>query len=319
MAHVTISEVLEEKKLRLKVMAKTTGLDNEVTFPRVQKPGLLLTGIIEELHNNRIQIFGAAEVDYLSNVTEEKLKTVLSVLGKPNIPAIIITRGLEAPASLVDLAKSKNIPILLTSLTSSVFIERLLKFLEDALAPTESVHGVFMDVLGIGVLIKGKSGIGKSECALDLITRGYRLVADDVVVVKRLPNSTLIGSSAEVTRHYIEVRGLGIINIKDLYGITAIRSTKQMDLVVELVSWDEEKEYDRLGIDDDTEDILGVELPHKVVPVSPGRSVATIVEVAARNRILKIMGYNPAGDFVDKLAQSMQENTALEKKRKDGS
>lgn len=316
METVKISEILENKKLRLSYIGEEGWLGREVTFSRVQKPGLLLTGIVEDLHNDRIQIFGAAEVSYLSNVTEKKLEQVLGVLEKPTIPAIVITRGLDAPECLLDFAKRKNIPILLTSLTSSVLIDRLLKLLEDRLAPTATVHGVFMDVLGIGVLIKGKSGIGKSECALDLISRGYRLVADDVVIVKRLPNSSLIGCSSDVTRHYIEVRGLGIINIKDLYGITAIRNEKQMDMVVELVSWDEEKEYDRLGIDEETEDILGVELPHKTVPVSPGRSVATIVEVAARNRILKIMGYNPAGDFVDKLAKSMEEK-ALSKVKKD--
>ncbi len=315
METVKISEILKNKKLRLSYIGEEGWLDREVTFSRVQKPGLLLTGIVEDLHNDRIQIFGAAEVSYLSNVTEKKLEQVLGVLEKPTIPAIVVTRGLDAPECLLAFAKRKKIPVLLTSLTSSVLIGRLLKLLEDRLAPTATVHGVFMDVLGIGVLIKGKSGIGKSECALDLISRGYRLVADDVVIVKRLPNSSLIGCSADVTRHYIEVRGLGIINIKDLYGITAIRNEKQMDMVVELVSWDEEKEYDRLGIDDETEDILGVELPHKTVPVSPGRSVATIVEVAARNRILKIMGYNPAGDFVDKLAKSMEEKTLLKVKK----
>lgn len=314
-----ISELLDEKKLRLTFDGNREWLDGEVAFARVQKPGLLLTGIVEDLHNDRIQIFGAAEVNYLSNVTEKKLETVKAVLDKPTIPAIVITRGLDAPKSLLDFANNKKIPILFTSLTSSVLIDRLLKFLETQLAPTESVHGVFMDVLGIGVLIKGKSGIGKSECALDLISRGYRLVADDVVIVKRLPNSTLIGSSADVTKHYIEVRGLGIINVKDLYGITAIRNEKQMDMVVELVSWDEEKEYDRLGIDEETEDVLGVELTHKTIPVSPGRSVATIVEVAARNKILSIMGYNPAVDFVEKLTQSMHENSknGVENKKKD--
>jgi HPr kinase/phosphorylase len=302
---IAIKEILKESRLRLKSRTGEMGLSRELTTARIQKPGLLLTGLLGDIHPDRVQVFGAAEVGYLKSLDGEKIKNVLRILSKPSIRAIVVTRGIEPPGFLLDFARGKSIALLTTSLTSSIFIERLVKFLEEGLAPTKTVHGVLVDVLGIGILITGKSGIGKSECALELVSRGYRLVADDVVLVNRRFPSTLFGTSSDVTRYYIEVRGLGILNVRELFGITAIREKKQMDIVVELVRWETEEEYERLGFKERTMDILGVELPHLKIPVSPGRSVATIVEIAARNQLLKIMGYDSYRKFQEQHQSKM--------------
>ncbi len=296
----------------IELVAGEKGLDREISTSRIQKPGLLLTGLLEELHSDRVQIFGAAEIGYLNSLKEDKLRRTLGAIEKVNIPAVIVTRGIEPPKVLLDLCKRKHIPLFKTILTSSVFIEGIAKLLEEMLAPTATLHGVLVDVLGVGILITGKSGIGKSECALDLVARGYRLVSDDIVIVKRLPPALLIGTSSDVIRYHIEIRGLGIVNIKDLYGITAIRERKQMDMVVELVKWETDAEYERLGFEDVRSDILGVKLPYLRVPVSPGRSVATIVEVAARNQILKIMGHHPSKTIEAQLKKAMEKEDAKE-------
>lgn len=306
---VSVKELFEAKELKefsLELAAGESGLGKEISTSRIQKPGLLLTGLLEELHSDRLQIFGAAEIGYLNSLPDEELNASLGVLERSGVPAIIVTRKLDPPDFLVALCKGKSIPLLKTSFTSSVLIEGITKYLEERLAPSTMVHGVLVDVLGIGIMMIGKSGIGKSECALDLVSRGFRLVSDDVVIVKRLPPSVLFGTSSDLIRYHMEIRGLGIVNIKDLYGITAIREKKQMDIVVELVKWEPASEYERLGFEENTYDILGVKLPYMKVPVSPGRSVATIVEVAARNQILKIMGHHSARNLEAHLDNAMK-------------
>ncbi len=295
----------QAERFSLRLVTGEKGLGREVTTSRIQKPGLLLTGLLEELHSDRLQIFGAAEINYLKRLDEDELENVLKVF-KPELPAIIIARDLDPPGFLADICAGRGIPLFTTPHTASVLIERVTKYLEERLAPSLTMHGVLVDVLGVGVLITGKSGIGKSECALDLVSRGFRLVSDDVVIVKRMPPNILIGRSSELIKYHMEIRGLGIINVKDLYGITAIRERKQMDIVVELVKWESETEYDRLGFEENTFSILGVDLPYLKVPVSPGRSVATIVEVAARNQILKIMGHHPAKALERELDNAMK-------------
>ncbi len=297
---VKVKDLLEQSTLALKCVGVESGLSNRIATPRVQKPGLLLTGLLGKLHADRIQILGAAEIGYLRNLDTKGCKEALGIL-KAGIPAIVITRGLKPPPQLMEHAREKGIPLLGTPLSSSVLIERIIKFLETRLAPSTTLHGVLVDLLGIGILIKGKSGIGKSECALELVSRGYRLVADDVVMVKRIYPSTLFGMASDRIPYHLEVRGIGIVNIKDLFGITAIREKKQMDLVVELISWDPGGDYERLGIEDRTCEILGVELPYLRVPVSPGRSVAAIVEIAARNQLLKIMGHHSSKELIESL------------------
>jgi len=304
---VPVSELLEKRlaeRLHIELVTGGPGLSREVTTSRIQKPGLLLTGLLEELHPDRLQIFGAAEIGYLTSLAPEKRKNAVKVLEKSDLPAIILARGLEPPDFLLELCEKRNTPLLRTTLTSSLLIERVTKYLEERLAPVTTMHGVLVDVLGMGILITGKSGIGKSECALDLVTRGHRLVSDDVVIIRRLPLNVLSGTSSDLIRYHMEIRGIGIVNVKDLFGITAIRKKKQMDLVVELVRWEPTSVYERLGLGDDTLEILGVDLPYLKVPVSPGRSVATIVEVAARNQILKLMGQHSARDLERNIAEA---------------
>ncbi len=295
-------------KFKLKLKVGKAGLKRKLTTPHIQKPGLLLTGLLDELHSDRIQIFGSAEVGYLLSLTSEKLKAAMTLLTETRYPAIIVTRSLDVPAPLVDFCEATEIPLFVTALTTSVLIEGFTTYLNDVLAPTVTIHGVLADVLGVGVLILGDSGIGKSECALDLVVAGYRLVSDDAVVIKRLPPKTLFGMASDVVKYHIEIRGLGIVNIKDLYGITAIRERKQMDIVIDLVKWEPDAEYERLGFEENTYDILGVDLPYMKVPVSPGRSIATIVEVAARNQILKIMGQVPGRELLFNLNNAMNAN-----------
>ncbi|MBI5587282.1 MAG: HPr(Ser) kinase/phosphatase [Deltaproteobacteria bacterium] len=307
---VPVKEILEARRLEefsLELVGGGKGLDKKLETSRIQKPGLLLTGLLEELHSDRVQIFGAAEIGYLNSLEGDRLKLALSVLEKPDLPAIILTRGLGPPRFLLEICNRRDIPLLKTSCTSSVFIEGFVKYLEERLAPSTTLHGVLVDVLGVGILIIGKSGIGKSECALDLVSRGYRLVSDDIVIVKKMPPSILFGTSTDIIRYHMEIRGIGIVNIKDLFGITAIRQRKQMDMVVELVKWESDSEYERLGFEENTYNILGVQLPYLKIPVSPGRSVAPIVEVAARNQILKIMGHHSAKNLEAELKSVMKE------------
>lgn len=315
MITIPVDELLKETRERfgLSLAGGKKGLSNRIITSRIQKPGLLLTGLKELLHPERIQIFGKAEIEYLNGLPSDRLKQALKKLKKTDTPCFIITKKQPPPVFLLRLAEEKKIPLLTTHLTTSLFIERFTKYLEERLAPTTTMHGVFVDILGVGVLILGRSGIGKSECALDLITKGYRLIADDAVIIKRMSPTILFGIASDIIKYHMEIRGLGIVNVKDLFGITAIREKKQMDVVVELAQWGHDEEYDRLGFEEGVYEILGIKLPFHRIPVSPGRSVATIVEVAARNQLLKIMGYHSALEFKKKL------DMAIMQKKKGGS
>lgn len=311
---IHVEDLLEEGALHLKVATGRKGLKNSVPSPRIQKPGLLLTGVLGPIHSERIQVFGEAEIGYLRSLGASARRKALSLLVKPKVPpAIVVTRAIEPPPFLISFGREYGIPVLKSEHTSSILIERLLKFLDEKLAPTKMMHGVLVDVLGVGILITGKSGIGKSECALDLINKGYKLIADDAVLVKRVYPSTLFGMVSNLIPYYLEVRGVGIVNIKDLFGITAIRETKQLDIVIELVSWDPKGVYERLGVTDRTTEILGIELPKLKIPVSPGRSVSSLVEVAARNQILKIMGYHHGEELFDTINQVLNKTRVLKK------
>jgi HPr kinase/phosphorylase len=292
-------------------------LQRKIKTFHIQKPGLLLTGIPEELHVDRIQVLGGAEIEYLKNASLEELEYAINKLRRTNLPCLIVTRGLDVPDSLVTFATQKRFSIFITSLPSSIFLERLTKFLEEKFTPGTTIHGVCVDVLGVGILLMGKSGVGKSECALDLITRGHRLVADDVVIIKKKGRNLLMGSPSDIIKYHMEVRGLGIINVKELFGITATRDIKQLDVVVELIRWDsgEADKYERLGFDERKYNILEVGLPHLIIPVSPGRNVAAIVEVAARNQILKLMGRHTGLEFQKRLEYVLN-NAPVKKKAK---
>lgn len=305
---LAIQELLDETEygLDLQLLAGVSGLGHRVTSPRIQKPGLALTGYTEHLHPDRIQVLGNTEISYLSQLDRMSAEKHARALCAFPISCFIVTKGLVPPPIFLEIAESAGIPVLGTRHQSSTFISLITKFLEERLLPTTHLHGVLVDVLGVGVLLTGKSGIGKSECALDLVIRGHRLVADDMVFIRKKMPAALVGQSEEQIQHLMEIRGLGIINIKDLYGVSSIREKKIIDLVLELQEWDPHQEYDRLGIDDRKITILGVDLPHLVIPVRPGRNLGAIIEVAARNFLLKGMGYHSARDFQERLLTRME-------------
>jgi HPr kinase/phosphorylase len=295
--------------LRLKLIAGKAGVNKEITHPIIQKPGLRLTGV-SDLQQHRVQVFGLSEGKYLAFLSKGDLKGLLRLFRSKAIPCMVFSKGAGIPSALKELAEEEYIPLFKTALSAAPFIDKLNKYLEDRLAPNAIIHGVLMDVLGIGIIITGKSGIGKSECALDLVSKGHRLVADDVIVIKKKGSAILVGSPSDVTKYHMEVRGLGILNIKDLFGITAIREKKQVDIIVELVQWDD-KDYDRLGFTENFMSLLGISLPLFSIPLSPGRSIATLIEVAARNHIIKIMGKHPAKEFEKHIHRTI----SIEKRR----
>lgn len=313
MPKLTIQEILDEEAagLDLELLSGRNGLANTISVPRIQKPGLALAGYLDSLHPDRIQVLGSTELNYLETMSRQEAVTHVRELCGLSLSCLIITKNQLPPDYFVEQAEASAIPLLRTRHLSSNFIALLTRFLEERLLPTSTLHGVLIDILGIGVLIQGKSGIGKSECALDLILRGYRLVADDIIKVRFKLPSVIFGEGMDLLHHHMEVRGLGILNIKHLFGVGAIRERKKIDLVVELVRWDDNKEYDRLGIDEQTFNLHGVELPCVQIPVAPGRNVSSVVEVAARNQLLKEMGYHSAQAFQDMLEQRMAETAHL--------
>lgn len=291
----------QDFNLELELIAGAAGLNRLIDHSRVQKPGLALTGFTSCLHQRRVQILGNTEISYLRSLDETACRAAVQVLADQELPCLIVTKGLTVPSGLQEACEASSTPLFLTPLLTNIFIRNLQGFLAESLAPSTSMHGVMMDVLSIGVLILGPSGIGKSECALDLVMRGHRLVADDIVHIKRRGHDVIYGSSAELVKHHMEVRGLGILNIKDLFGISAVRDRKRIELVVELAQWREAEEYDRLGLEEHSLPILDVEVPLVHVPVQPGRSISSIVEVAARNQLLKFEGHHSARDFEERL------------------
>ena len=302
---LTVGELVERKELGVTVVAGERGLDRTVVVPRIQKPGLALTGWPEQLHPQRVLVLGGTEIDYLADNEHARTAGIQTLLASE--PAcIVVCRGREAPAELRVAAAARGVPLLSCASPTADFIAAVTSWMYDRLAPATELHGVLMDVLGIGLLMVGKSGIGKSETALDLVVRGHRLVADDVIVIRCLRNQ-LIGRGAGILGHHMEIRGLGIINIKDLFGISSVREEERIELLVELHEWDAHAEYDRLGFDEQVETMLGVDVPKLRLPVRPGRNLATLIEVAARNQLLKRQGIHSARAFRDRLHRAMVE------------
>ncbi len=298
----------EASHLGLQLLAGGSGLEKEITVPRIQKPGLALAGFIEYIHPGRVQILGQSEITFLTTQPPERRRQILQEVCACGVTCLVITKNLDPPEELPAAAEAHGIPLLRTRLVSSSTIDGLTSFLEERLAPRISMHGVLLDVYGVGVLLLGDSGVGKSECALDLIVRGHRLVSDDIVEIKRRAN-LLNGSGPELTRYHMEIRGLGIINIKDLFGVAAVRKFKDLDMVVRLDPWQEGKEYERLGLDQRTCEILGLNVPYIEMPVAPGRHLSVLVEVAARNYLLKTRGYDPARELATRLEGRLADGT----------
>lgn len=315
MLAIPIIQMLKDKdhQLQIELLTGDKGLGKKITVPRIQKPGLALTGDVSHLHAGRVQVLGKSEMRYFNSLSATERKRVINAMCKVDISCFVITNKNTPDSLLTEICKKRNIPLLRSPLLTSTFINRVTRFLEDQLTASTTIHGVLMDVYGIGIMIIGKSGIGKSECALDLILRGHRLVADDIVNIKKKPPSTLYGMGSEIIKYHMEIRGLGIINIKDLFGVAAIRDRKLIELVVELHEWDSRADYDRLGIEEKTYTLLDVHIPHILIPVRPGRNITTIIEVAARNQILKMAGHHSAREFQEHLTNEIMSRSSAQK------
>lgn len=294
------------KDLDLDVVYQPEGKEFFVTSQDVNRTGLALAGYFEYFSYDRIQIIGMGEYAYFKNIDKEKRKQILDKLFSYEIPCLIVTRGLEIDEDIIEAAKKHEKMIISSDRNTTRFINVISNYLDKKLASRVTVHGVLVDVYGIGVLIKGESSIGKSETALELIQRGHRLVADDAVEIIKLDDNRLIGQAPELLKYYMEIRGIGIIDVRSLYGVGAIKNDKQIELVIQLEDWNQTKYYDRLGLDKEYEEILDLEVEKLVVPVKPGRNTAMIVEVAAMNFRQKVMGYDAAIEFTQKLAKTIQ-------------
>jgi HPr kinase/phosphorylase len=291
----------------LTLRAGQGGLSRPITHPRVQKSGLVLVGHSQGVVPSRIQVLGETEVSYLETLAAEERLQRIAFLFSLDMSLIVVTRGIAPLPELVEAAERTQTPLAVSDVRSSVTINRLHAALDRLLAPCMDLHGVFVEVHGIGTLLRGPSGIGKSECALFLVERGHRLVADDVVQLTCLPQGQIMGQAAPLLRHHLEIRGLGILNVRDLYGATAVCDEARLDLIVDLSPWDARAEYDRLGIDDETIDVLGQAICRLRVPVHPGRDMGVILEIASRNHLLRREGVNGAARFSERLEQARDE------------
>jgi HPr kinase/phosphorylase len=307
---VTVRSLLGSRSdaldLSIELLAGSRGLERLITNPHPQKTGLALAGFQEYLRPGRVLVFGESEIRYLENLdSQSRIDRMRQALAL-DFPCILITGGFAPPSEMTVEAEQAGVPLLKTPVITPTAIAKLTSLLEDSLAERTVMHAVLMDILGLGVLIVGESGIGKSECALDLIVRGHRLVADDTVEIRRRSETILIGTCPDLTRHHMELRGLGLINVKDLFGIASTRSSKRVELVVDLERWDPTREYERLGLDDHYYEVLGLKVPLVRMPVAPGRNIAILVEVAARNHLLRARGHHPARRLADRLEQRLR-------------
>ncbi|HXM77994.1 MAG TPA: HPr(Ser) kinase/phosphatase, partial [Thermoanaerobaculia bacterium] len=294
--------------LGLRIVAGEAGFSRVISWGRIQRPGLALAGFQAFIKPGRIQILGESELKYLDTMPAGLRSERIAAICALPVAAFVVTKGQRVPEDLARECRARDVPLLVSDQTTSVVIQSITRILEDELAPTTTVHGVLVDVYGMGVLLLGDSGIGKSECALDLIQRGHRLVADDVVEIRKYPNGTLVGRAAEMIRYHMELRGIGIINIKHLFGVSAVRSSKSIELVIELERWDPTKRYDRLGLDGETYAILDRTRPFLRLPVASGRNIALLIEIAARNELLKTQGYDAAKEFALKVDEQIAKN-----------
>ncbi len=307
---VKVSELLSEELayLHLNVLSGESHLDNPITHPRVQKPGLAFAGYYAYIKPGRVQIIGESETEYLLTLDEEERQLRLDTIASLPVPVFVITKGIAPLPGFLASCQEREVPVLSSTSLSSTVIKGVSYFLEDHLVPSTTIHGVLLEIYGLGVLLLGASGVGKSESALDLITRGHSLVADDKVTVKRYPNSELIGYSEGPLRHHMELRGIGIINVQDLFGLASVRERTAIDLVIELEHWQNGHAYDRLGLDETLFNILDTPCPYIRMPVALGRNVSILVEIAARNHVLKLQGHHSAREFARKLEAQLERN-----------
>ena len=297
------------KQFKLEVIAGEDGIHREINSDDISRPGFEMTGFFEYYPKERIQIVGKTEMNYFLNLTESDQRDRVEKLCTDITPGIIITNGMEVPEIFITIANETGVPILVSPRPTNRVIVRITNYLGAIYAPKTALHGVLVDIYGVGVLIMGQSGVGKSETALELVKRGHRLVADDSVEIRQEDYDTLIGNSPPLIEHLLEIRGLGILNIMTLFGAGAVKSHKRISYIVKLEIWDDKKQYDRLGLESETLKIMDVHVPKSVIPVRPGRNLAVIIEVAAMNFRLKRMGVNAAEEFSEQLSSMIKKNS----------
>ena len=317
MKEITVREFFDAKKkdLALSLVTEPETLSKKINSPHVNRPGLALAGYLEVFAAERIQVFGETEVRFLQSLKEEDLVVRIRDMFKTDIPCIIITKGLTMPPVVEYLANDLNIALLSSRLSTINLIQHLSRYLQDIFALEKTIHATLVDVFGLGILLTGKSGIGKSECALDLVHRGHSLVGDDLITLRYLDDQ-LFGRSGREFGHFMEIRGVGFVNVERMFGIERTRRQKTIDLQIELMPWQENMDYERIGLSNSYAEHLGVKIPIIYLPVSPGKNVSVIVEVAAMNMILKGVGYDAAEDFNRKVHEEIRKKT-MQKKMDD--
>jgi HPr kinase/phosphorylase len=309
-----VRDLLERRGdlLQLETLTGEVGLDNAIPTPEASSPGLALAGYTKRFAAHRLHILGETEITYLGSLDPAARRRALETLFQFKLPGIVIAKGQTPPPELLELALAKGVAVIRTKLKTAEFYRRVKPFLDDAFAPTTTVHGSLADVFGVGLLFMGRSGIGKSECVLDLVERGHRLVADDVVQITRRGNDVLIGRGLELAQHHMEIRGVGLIDIRALFGIRAVRQQKRIEVVVQLDDWDATREYDRTGLDGQTTPLLDVTLPLVTVPLNPGKNLTVICEVAAMNHLLRYGGVDSARQFNERLLRRLAERRQVQ-------
>ena len=300
---VKLSRIINEFSLEVLYMPEG-GADKKIYRSDINRPGLQLTGFFDYFDNQRIQVVGKVESTFFEKMTSEERTRAFDAIFEREVPVMILTRDIDCPPELLASAQSHNTPLLRTNEATSSFMATLIAMLGVDLAPRVTRHGVLVEVYGEGVLLLGESGVGKSETAIELVKRGHRLVADDAVEIKRVSNKTLVGSSPEIIRHFIELRGIGVVDVRRIFGMGSVKPTEKIDLVIQFEAWDEKKVYDRFGLDNETYEILGLQVPALTIPVKAGRNLAIIIEVAAMNNRQKKMGLNAAQELSDRLTNA---------------
>ena len=306
---ITIRTLLieNETRLKLKLICSQNGLNRKITNAELHRPGLAISGFVELFTSDRVQIFGNTEIKYLNGLSETELKKKINQYIEFEIPAIVVTESNSLPDYFIKAATRRYVSVLSTPLSTTQTTHLLSEYLSEKFAPQVSVHGTLVDVYGVGILLTGRSGIGKSEISLDLVERGHRLVADDVVILTKKGEEILMGEGRELAEHHLEIRGLGLIDIRNIFGIRGVRVHKRVEVEVQLVGFDPSVDYDRTGLDEQTTNILGVEIPLVVLPINPGKNITVIAETIALNQLLKIYGHNTAKEFNKKLVEKIRQ------------
>lgn len=307
MENITVEKLYKERKdfLELTLLTSEDGLKKKIFNNEIHRPGLALSGYTDRFAHERTQVIGETEISFLQSMDKERRKKLLEKVFSFDIPCILVSKNITPPSELLELANLAKTPIFQSRLSTTELTNRLSLYLDNIFAPNTSLHGTLVDVYGVGLFYTGKSGVGKSECALDLVERGHRLVADDIVKIIRKTPEIIIGTGTELLGHLMEIRGVGIIDVEKLFGIRSIRIQKRIEVEVRLVLWEDDLDYERLGIEDKYTRILGVEIPVVTIPISPGKNITVISEVIAMNHMLKVYGQDPAKEFSKRLSEEI--------------